>query len=232
MHLFTVSRRVNDVQQVIVNRPVHRNRAHGPLHRGHLFASHHRLQLIHRLPPAMALQHLSLAGAVRIPHGNAHQEAIQLALRKHVRSFELKWILSGDDHERGGQAVRGSVGRHLPITHRLQQGALRSRRRSVDFIGQDNIRENRAAIENKLGGIRIKDAAAHNIAGQQVGRELNPTEDAVQAASQGLADQRLADSRHVLQQDMLASHQSDQAQTHHLRLAHNDALQVVLQGMQ
>ena len=101
----------------------------------------------------------------------------------------------GDHHERPRQRMGLAVGRHLPLAHRLQQGALRARRGPVDLVGQHDVGEDRAGTEDELLRLAVVQAAAGDVGGQQVGRELDAMELAGQAAGDGLAHQRLAHAR-------------------------------------
>ena len=123
--------------------------------------------------------------------------------------------------------MRLAVGRHLPLAHRFQQGALGSRRGTVDLVGQDHVGEDRAGAEAELLRLGVVEAAAGDVGRQQIGGELNAMEDAGDAAGHGLADQRLAHPRHVLQQDVFAGQQGHHAQSHRLSLAQHHAADVL-----
>ena len=72
----------------------------------------------------------------------------------------------------------------------------------------------------------VEDRAAQDVAGQQVGRELQAAEVAGHAAGQGLGHQRLAHAGHVLQQHVLARQQRHEAPADHVGLAQHDAAHV------
>ena len=57
-----------------------------------------------------------------------------------------------------------------------------------------------AKLENAL--FRAIKTAAGDIGGQQIGCELNTTEDTVDAPREGFGQRRLAGSRHIFKQDM------------------------------
>ena len=175
----------------------------------------------------MAHQHLHLDLARGIAHRNPHQEPVQLALRQGIRALELDRVLRGDDHEGPGQRVRLAVDRHLPLAHRLQQRALRPRRGAIDLVGQHDVGEDRPAAEHELARLGVVEAAAGDVARQEIGRELDPAELAGEAAGHRLAHQRLAHPRHVLQQDVLAGQQGHQRPPHHVVLAEHHAADVL-----
>ncbi len=165
----------------------------------------------------MAAEHLQFVVAVGIADGDPHQKAVQLALRQRIGAFELERVLRGDDHERLRQYVRLAVDGHLAVAHRLEQRALRARRRAIDLVGQHDVAEDRTARVDELAGLRVVDVAAGDVAGQQVGRELDARERGRDALGQRLADQRLAHAGHVLQQDVIGGQQRHDAQPHDVR---------------
>ncbi len=67
-----------------------------------------------------------------------------------------------------------SINAHLAFAHGFQQRALGSRWCAIDFIGEYHVGEDRSAIEYEFSTARIVNAAAHNIARQQVRRKLQP----------------------------------------------------------
>ena len=157
------------------------------------------------------------------------QEPVELALRQGIGALELHRVLRGDHHERSGQRMRLAVGRHLPLAHRLQQCALRPRRRPVDLVGQHDVGEDRSRTEEELVRLAVVEAAAGDVGRQQVGGELDAVEPAGEAAGNGLAHQGLAHAGHVFQQNVFAGQQRDYRQAHHVRLAEDHAGNILLQ---
>ncbi len=177
----------------------------------------------------MAGEDLQLVVPFGITDRNSQQEPVELALRKRIRSLELERVLRGDDHERVGQPMRLAVGRNLRIAHGFEQGALGARRSTIDFVGQHDVAENRAAIVNELAALGMEDAGAGDVAGKQVGGELNAREVARHAFSKRLADERLADARNIFEQSVLAGQQGHDAQPNDLGLAQDDLRDVLLE---
>ena len=162
----------------------------------------------------MGRQHLQLHLPLRIAQRNAEQETVELAFRQGIRPLELDRVLRGNHHERPRQRMGLAVGRHLPLAHRLQQGALRARRGAVDLVGQHNVGEDRAGTEDKLLRLAVVQTAAGDVGGQEVGRELDAMELAGQAAGDGLAHQRLAHPGDVLQEHVFPGQQRHHGQPH------------------
>ena len=125
--------------------------------------------------------------------------------------------------------MRLTVGRDLGIAHGFEQRTLRARRSTVDFVGQHDVAEHRTAVVDELAGLRVENAGAGDVAGKQVGGELNAGKCARHALGKRLADERLADARNVFQQRVLAGQQSHDAQPDHLGFAQDDLGDVLLE---
>ena len=65
---------------------------------------------------------------------------------KRIGALLLDRILRRQDQERIGQMVGVVAERHLAFLHRFEQRALHLGRRAIDFIGQNEIGENRAVL--------------------------------------------------------------------------------------
>ena len=107
-------------------------------------------------------------------------------------------------------AVGHAVDRDLRLFHRLQQSRLGLRGGAVDFVGQHQLREDRARAELELDVLRVEDADAGHIARQKIRRELDALERRADAAGDRLGQDRLANAGHVFDQDMPAAEQRNQ----------------------
>ena len=97
-----------------------------------------------------------------------------------IRAFHLNRVLRGEDEERFLQRVADSGGRDLMLLHCFEQRGLGLGRRAIDFIGEDDVGEDRASNELQLASSRraifFDDVGAGDVGRHQVGRELNPLE--------------------------------------------------------
>ena len=75
-----------------------------------------------------------------------------------------------------GSGMRFAFQRHLVFLHGLQQRRLGLGRGAVDLIGQDDVGEDRALAQHEVVLLAVEDVAAGDVAGQQVGRELDALE--------------------------------------------------------
>src|SRR5208282_1734569 len=102
------------------------------------------------------------------------------------------------------------------------QRRLRFRRGAVDFVGDDDIGEDRAGLElERLRG-GIVDADADHVARQHVRSELDALERAVERPREGLREGRLADSGYVFDQQMAARKKRGERELDDVFLAFHD----------
>ena len=74
-------------------------------------------------------------------------------------------------------------------------------------------------LNSNSSRVRVIDGDAEHIAGQHVAGELQPVEGACRpTGASACAERRLADARHVFDQQMSARQQADQRESHRLRL--------------
>ena len=107
-----------------------------------------------------------------------HQEAIHLRLWQGIGAFLLDRVLRRHDHEHRHELVGLACHGNLAFLHRLEKRCLDFRRRAVDLVGQDNVCEDRAGLEDKpfCGVLAEIHFRARYIGWQQVGCELDAAE--------------------------------------------------------
>ena len=120
---------------------------------------------------------------------------------------------------------------HLPLLHGFQKRGLRFGRRAVDFVGQDDVGEQRPFQEAELavaaGAVLHDHVRAGDVRRRQVGRELDAAEAQVERAAQGADHQRLGQARHAFQQAVPAAEEADEQFLDDRRLADDDLAQLV-----
>ncbi len=141
-------------------------------------------------------------------------EAIELCFGQGIGSLELDGILGGEDVERLGELVRGALDGDAVLLHRLQKGRLCLRRRAVDLVGQDDVREDGSPLEHELpasgGRVFLDDVRAGDVGGHQVRRELDPGEVQIEDAGHGMDEQGLRQSRHTHEEAVAPHEQAEQ----------------------
>ena len=109
-------------------------------------------------------------------------------------------VLRGDDEERVGKLVRLAVDRDLALLHRLEEGGLRSRRRTVDLVGEEDVREDGAGQEEVLAG--ADDVLPVELDRCRVGRELDALEVRAEHVRDGACDQGLRAAGRAFDEDV------------------------------
>ena len=79
-----------------------------------------------------------------------------------------------------------------------------------------------AELENEVSRFLVEDRETRHVRRQEVGGELYLSETPAHAAGESLGHDCLAESRHVLEEDMPAGEQSDRHQFQRASLAHHD----------
>ena len=134
-------------------------------------------------------------------------EAVDLRFGKRIRPLLLDRVLRRKDQERLRQAVCLLADRHLLLLHRLEKRGLHLRRRTVDFIGQQKVREHRTLLRRELARLRRIDQGADDIGRQQIRRKGNALEVQPQHLRQRVHAERFRQARYALQENMPARHQ-------------------------
>ena len=183
-------------------------------------------QVLQRLRGGVLVEHGQLGGRVRVADADPRGEAVALRLGQRVGAVHLDRVLRGDHEERAAQPVGDAVHRDLVLGHALQQRGLGLGRGAVDLVRDHDVREHRPGAELELLGAPVVDRHAGDVAGQQVRGELDPAHRAVDRDRQRLGQRRLADARHVLDQEVPLGEQRDERDAHDVRLAHEHVLDV------
>ena len=152
------------------------------------------------------------------------EEAVELRLGQGVGALHFQRVLGRQDKEGLRQGV-GLVGDgHRMLLHRLQQRRLRLGRGAIDFVGQDQVGKDGAALEAEaalpvavLEYVRAGDVGRH-----QVRRELDAAELQAQRVGQGANEHRLAQAGDAFQQRVAAGEDGHQHIADHVLLADDD----------
>jgi hypothetical protein len=150
----------------------------------------------------VCVEHLPLGRRRRVAQGEPGGEPVPLRLGQRVGAFHLHRVLGGDDHERRLQRIRGPVHGDLALFHALEQRGLGLGRGPVDLVAEHDVREHRSRLELEVAPLLVEGAHPGDVAGQQVRRELDPLDGAVDRPGQRLGQHRLAHARHVLDEQV------------------------------
>ncbi len=132
-------------------------------------------------------------------------------------------VLCREDDEPVGQRQPLALHRHLALFHRLEQRRLGLRACAVHLVHQEDVREHRPRVEHELLLARVEDVHADDVARHQVRRALDTLEAAAEAARERFRDQRLAEARSALQQDVAARETGREEPVYHAIRTVDDA---------
>ncbi len=98
------------------------------------------------------------------------------------------------------------------LLHRFEQRRLGLRRRAVDFVREDDLREDRSLHEPQRARsvILVEDLGAGDVRRHQVGRELDTLEAEIENLRQRLDQQRFREPRDARDQAVAAAEQRHQ----------------------
>ncbi|CCH69702.1 hypothetical protein BN10_300043 [Phycicoccus elongatus Lp2] len=145
-----------------------------------------------------------------------------MRLGQGIGPLHLDRVLGGHHHEWAWERIGGPVDGHLRLLHRLQQRGLGLGGGAIDLVADDDIGEDCARPELETAQVLVPDAHSGDVAWEQVGGELNPPDGGIDRTGQGLGEHRLADTGHVLDQEVALGEQRDQRRPDDVVLALDD----------
>ena len=165
-------------------------------------------------------QHLDLVLLVAVVDEHLEEEAVELGLGEREDALLLERVLGADHEERIGEWVALAVVGDEPLLHRLEQGGLRLRRRAVDLVREQDVREEHARLE--LGHAELEDRLADDLAGRGIRGELDALEVDAQNPRHRVRDQRLRRARRPLHQHVPVTDRGHQHQVDGVVVADHD----------
>jgi hypothetical protein len=109
------------------------------------------------------------------------------------------------------------------LLHHLEQRGLHLGGRTVDLVGEDEVREHRPELRLEDPLARAVHARADEVGRDEVGRELDPRELAAEHACRRLDRQRLREARNALDQQVTLGDQAHEHPLEHRVLPCDDA---------
>ena len=166
------------------------------------------------------VQHRELGLGVRVVELDLEEEAVELTFGEGEDAFVLVRVLRRDHEKRIGKLVRLAVDRHLALAHRLEQGGLGARRRTVDLVGEEDVREDGAGHEEVLAG--ADDVLPVELRRRRVRRELDALERRAEHVCDGTGKKGLRASGRALEEDVTVRDGGDEKQFDGTVLADDD----------
>ena len=174
--------------------------------------------IVDRIAARHASHDLLLFVARRIADAQLEHEAVDLRFGERIGALLLDRILRREHEERLLELERRAADRHLLFLHRLEQRGLHLRRRAVDLVGEDDVREDRPPLHGELARRLVVDLRAEHVGRQQIGRELNAMERRVDRLGERADGQRLRQTGHALEQNVSAGEKTDEQSVNHVFL--------------
>ncbi len=181
------------------------------------------------LPRPGRLRHdRDLVVLAEVVDDDVEHEAIELRLGQRIRAFELDRVLRGQHEERLVERIGAAGGGDVILLHRLEQRRLRLRRRAVDLVRQDDLREDRPLHEPQPAAalVLVEDLGAGDVGRHQVRRELDALEVEVEDVGERLDEQRLGEARHAGDEAVAAGEERDEHLLDDLVLPDDDLAQL------
>jgi hypothetical protein len=138
--------------------------------------------------------------SIGITHAHAQHETVELRIGQWIGAGEIHRVLRRDDEERRRKPMRDAVDGDLFLGHRFEQCALRLRHRAVDFIGEQQLREQRTRMKFEARRFALVDADADDVRRQQIGSELHALKIESERRRERVRQRRLADAGQILDQ--------------------------------
>ena len=221
-------RRGDEIDDVVADRLGHVDLLDRALHRQERLPVDDALELdVVARALETPLEHPPLVLALGIADAEPDHEAVELRFGQRVRPLVLDRVLRRDHEERRLERMRRVLDRHLPLGHRLEQRGLRLRRSAVDLVAEEQVREDRAGTKLEVARALVVHRGAGDVGGHQVGRELDPLEAHVADLRERARDQRLGESRVVLEQHVSVGEEREQARLERAALADDRLLDLV-----
>ncbi len=133
----------------------------------------------------------------RVADFDLEHKAVDLRFGERICSFLLDRVLRCEHKERLRQLKCLLADCHLALLHGFEQRALHLGRRAVDFIGEDEVREDRPLLCLERTLLLIINHRTHEIGGKQVGGKLDALELRLYRGGKSLDAQRLCQTRHA-----------------------------------
>ena len=166
-------------------------------------------------------------GVVGVAERRPHHEAVELRLGQPVGARLLDRVLRREHEEGHADRPRDAVDRHLSLLHDLEQRGLRLRARAVDLVGEHDVREDGPGVELELARLLVVDRDAGDVAGQQVGGELDAGVRALHRLRERPGERGLAGARDVLEQHVALAEHRGEHELDDVALAEHGVLDVV-----
>jgi len=210
---------VDDLHDVFPDRRIDVNLVHQIPRSRHLIGRGHGFRLIGRGRGGHPVEDHQLLVLGRIADRDLEQKPVELRFRQLIGALLVDRVLRRQHQERLGQGIGTIAERDLPLLHCFEQSGLHLRGGAVDFVGENQIVENRPQLRLEFRFLRVVNHRPHQIGGQQIRRELETRERGVERPRKRLHRQGFRQTGHAFQQDVAVAQQPDEQPVHQPFLA-------------
>ena len=159
-----------------------------------------------------AVHDFKFVGFAGVADGDFEEEAVELGFGKLVSSLLIDGVLGGEDEKGLGEEVGFVAEGDLPLLHCFEEGGLDFRGGAVDFVGKDDVGEDRAELWFEGSFLGIVDHGADEVGREEVGGELDSGEAEFHGSGEGVDGEGLGEAGHSFEEDMaVAEHADDEA---------------------
>jgi hypothetical protein len=130
--------------------------------------------------------------------------------------------LRGENREVFRERVADAVDGHLALLHGFEESGLGARRSAVDFVHQEQVGENRAAMERESAVAKIEDVRSRDVGGHEVGGALNTLELETANACQAFDGESFGESGNTFHDGVSTTDENEQKLIDDLALADDD----------
>lgn len=138
----------------------------------------------------------------RIIYLHLQEESIERRFRERIRTLFFERVHGGDHEERGREREGFSRDGNSAFLHGFKQGGLDFGRGAVDFVGNDDVRENRSLLNGKFPRLRTVGFGSYDIRRKEVGSELYANRVEIERLGQRFRDERLREARNSFEQNV------------------------------
>ncbi|MPM65689.1 hypothetical protein SDC9_112586 [bioreactor metagenome] len=175
---------------------------HLALHERKVLRGDDPADIVQRNGVLVAAEHLHLAAAVGIAHGEPNHKAVELRFRQRLRAGRTGWVLGGDDHIRLRHRVRYAVHGDAVFLHNLQKRGLRFTGSAVDFVREEEVAHGGARHIRARNAARLQGGIPRDVGRHDVRRELHALIGEAHRPRESERQRGFADAGNVLQQHM------------------------------
>jgi len=178
-----------------------------------------------------AIQNEALFHDRRVVEDELEEEAIELGFGEWVGALLFDGVLGREYEEGRGQRVGGIADGDLALLHGFEECALDFGGGAIHLVGEDDVGENGTFAWGEVAAMGVVDQGTDDVAGEEVGRELDAVEGRVEASRDGDDAESFAKSGDAFDEDVVAGDEGGEESVEQLLLAHDDARKLLANGV-